>query len=127
MYNNFDSMIGKTMASISGCTPGSDEMVLVSEDGHRFRFYHEQDCCESVQIEDVCGDSADLLGVPIGIAEEVSNIEPEPPDYADSYTWTFYKFATIKGSVVVRWLGMSNGYYSEGVSFHHTPPSNIEE
>jgi len=46
--------------------------------------------------------------------------EGEPavdPEYDDSFTWTFYKFATIKGSVTLRWYGSSNGYYSESVSF----------
>ena len=120
----FQSMIGVTMSAVTVESNGK-EMRFVSEDGSRsFLFHHSQECCESVGIEDVCGDLADLVGSPILMAEEVSN-EPESEafvlDYGsvgESCTWTFYKFATVKGSVTVRWLGTSNGYYGEGVSFH---------
>jgi len=46
------------------------------------------------------------------MAEEVT--EAGSNDW-DTYTWTFYKFATAKGYVTIRWYGTSNGYYSESV------------
>ena len=87
-----------------------------------FSSHHDQDCCENVQIEDICGDINDLVGSVILNAEEVSNDEYEKEwestqEYIESFTWTFYKFATQKGYVDIRWLGESNGYYSESVEF----------
>jgi hypothetical protein len=109
-------MVGLVMASVAGDV-GDDEMVFTSRDGRVFKFYHSQDCCENVQIEDVCGELSDLVGYPLAQAEEASN-EPEPESPGgDSHTWTFYKFATARGAVTVRWLGESNGYYSESVDF----------
>lgn len=92
-----------------------DELRLYLTDTHYVRFYHQQDCCESVSIEDICGDLEDLVGEPLTEAEEVRGYTGPEQDY-ESYTWTFYRFATRRGSVTVRWLGHSNGYYSEGVS-----------
>jgi len=80
--------------------------------------FHSQDCCESVTIDDICGDVQDLVGTEILVAEEVMSDDFGPKErYDESYTWTFYKFRTIKGSVDIRWYGTSNGYYSESVSF----------
>ena len=82
--------------------------------------YHHQDCCENVTVEDVCGDVADIVGSPLTLAEKsTSDKNPEGvvKKYQDSFTWTFYKLATVKGYVTIRWYGESNGYYSEGVSF----------
>lgn len=115
----FTSMIGVTMASVTA----TEDMVFQSEDGRKWRFYHAQDCCENVSIEDIIGDLGDLVGSPILQAEEVSSDDgAKDPESAESFTWTFYKFATIKGSVTVRWLGESNGYYSESVDFAEPDP-----
>lgn len=81
--------------------------------------YHDQDCCDSVSINDIIGDIDDLLNTPILLAEERSSDDPEDfdPTNHESYTWTFYELATIKGTVQIRWFGESNGYYSESVTF----------
>lgn len=110
-------MVGQTMAKVTG-KAGEDAMTFESSDGRRFVFYHSVDCCESVDIEDICGDLSDLEGSPIVLAEEVSNADaPKLEHEPESFTWTFYRFATVKGTVTVRWLGTSNGYYSECVCF----------
>lgn len=72
---------------------------------------------------DIVGDLNDLIGQPLLMAEEVENerdVNPEgvtAPQYQDSFTWTFYKLATVKGYVTISWYGESNGYYNESVSF----------
>ena len=113
-YCNVDVLKGKTLASL---VDEGNELVFKTTDGETYRMYHEQDCCESVVLEDVVGDLEDLVGSEILIAEEVEGESPADFEAYESYTWTFYKFATRKGYVDLRWLGQSNGYYSEGVSF----------
>ena len=119
---NIDQLIGKTITAIIGMEQGEDSVVFTCDDGSEYTMYHEQDCCESVQINDVEGDASDLIGSPIVVAEEFSSDDqPAPPgEYDESYTWTFYRLATAKGFVVLRWLGESNGYYSESVDFAKT-------
>lgn len=108
---------GETILKIE-VSPDRDMIRFVCESGLIFRMYHLQDCCEEVLLEEVIGDLDDLLGTPIVMAEEVVSEGGEPiPCSAGSWTWTFYKFATAKGYVTLRWLGESNGYYSERVTF----------
>lgn len=112
-------LIGKTLATVE-VGPDNDEIVFRTDAGETYRQYHSQDCCESVSIEDICGDLSDLIGSPIIEASEETS-ETNPPDikkeYQDVFEWTFYKLGTAKGSVTIRWYGESNGYYSTSVSF----------
>ncbi len=114
-------LIGQTMASVENL--GDSELLFTTTDGKKFKLHHSQDCCENVRIESVVGDLSDLVGEPILLVEECTSTEnpqdakPETLEYQDSFTWTFYKFATRNGYVDVRWYGESNGYYSESVDF----------
>jgi hypothetical protein len=119
----FKDLVGVTLARVIG-EVGGEQIDFEAEDGRTWRMFHAQDCCEHVLVEDICGDLSDLVGSPIVSAEESTseNVNPEgikPPEYPrdDSFTWTFYRIATAKGLVVIRWYGDSNGYYSESVDF----------
>lgn len=129
-------LVGKTIIAYQNT---GAELWFECSDGTEYQMYHEQDCCESVYIEDICGSLDDLLGNPILCAEENSTdyveearsflpVEEQAAarildsdtsirEHDDSNTWTFYKLDTIKGGVTIRWYGGSNGYYSESVTF----------
>lgn len=110
----FGELVGLTLRSVEVAEPDKDEIILKTQCGRDFRMWHEQDCCESVYVEDIIGDLDDLIGSPITMAEKSSN---SGDGGWGTQTWTFYKLATIKGYVTLRWLGESNGYYSEAVDF----------
>jgi hypothetical protein len=115
-------LIGKTLVSVT-VNDAKDEIRFVTNGGATYLMWHDANCCESVDIESITGDLRDLIGTPILMAEEATSTEnpvdakPETIEYQDSFTWTFYKLATIKGYVDIRWYGSSNGYYSESVDF----------
>ena len=116
--HNFNELVGQTIQKITGAEKGSDIIKFYLSDGRIAYLQHEQDCCESVEVKDICGDIQDLIGVPIARASEDSNNdEPQLSDSDESWTWTFYNIGTSKGHVTIRWYGTSNGYYSESVTF----------
>ena len=110
----FTTLLGKTLVKFDVAKNHYDEDVInvVDSDGIEYALLHLQDCCEDVWIESVVGSVKDLLNTPILVAEEV---ESDRDDEREQ-THTFYKLDTIKGGVTIRWIGSSNGYYSESVS-----------
>ena len=127
---SFDELVGRILCRVES---DNDELRLYLTDTNYVRFYHEQDCCEAVYIESIVGDLEDLVGSEILMAEDsenlfdqIKNFGKEEDESDESFTWTFYKFATRKGYVDVRWYGTSNGYYSEGVSVEFVDTNSTE-
>jgi len=122
MYNElaFEILRGTTLACIETI---DGELIFTLDCGEKYKLWHNQECCEDVYIESICGNLDDLIGTPILMAEVSSNSDEmpadieQPPYCEDSFTWTFYRIGTAKGTVVIRWYGTSNGYYSEAVDF----------
>ena len=116
----FEDLKGRVMVKVENVD--NERLVFTTNVGEVYELYHDQDCCESVTVEDICGELDDLVDEPILLAEEVIHEQDtNPPNVPhagfDSFTWTFYRIATKKGFVTIRWYGESNGYYSEHVDF----------
>lgn len=122
MEMTIEVLKSQTIVDIQGMSKGSEEIVFTLSDGRRIKMFHDQECCESVWLEDVVGDPADLVNSPILVAEASQSNEHSLEKGHESWTWTFYKLATIKGSVDLRWYGESNGYYSEDVNIRQLEP-----
>lgn len=112
MSCQFSDLLGKTLTEVTKVD--NERIRFVTDDGRTFQMWHSQDCCESVTIDDICGELSDLVGSPIIRAEENSSNDPvEGRNISESFTWTFYRIETARGLVVIRW----HGCYSESVDF----------
>lgn len=108
---NFNEIIGHEVIDVFH----NDDCFQILTKTHFFQLHHNQDCCESVWLDDIVGDPKSMIGNIVNMAEE----SWKDDDGADeSATWTFYKLATIKGYIDLTWRGESNGYYSESVDCH---------
>lgn len=112
---NVSEMLGKTLIKVEEVRShqiNDDCIKFHCDDGTSYKMWHENNCCERVDIKEVIGDWSVLIGSPLLLSEESFKENDEGTE-----GWTFYRFATIKGSVTVDWYGESNGYYSVDVDF----------
>ena len=123
VYRSFEVLQGQTLIAIFSDSHDarrgrSNQALYFVTDFGVYQMTHVQDCCESVRIEEVHGDPEALRGAFITLAEESSGVPENEAEYMDmSATWTFYRLCTPQGDLTLRWLGESNGYYSEGVDY----------
>ena len=119
----FDDLLGKTIWGVVLDHDSAGEVCEIIFRFDDFSTLHLYDAemgsgndCE-VRLIDVEGKISDLIGRPLRLAESVSQWSDESfPQDKSWNTWTFYRFATDKEFVTLRWGGRSNGYYSEEAS-----------
>ena len=117
MIYDFDisKLIGETLTHID-VDPSDDRILLTTESGRTILIHHDQDCCETVRIEGSGGDWHELVGkVILSASHESFPGGDPPPEYPDSWTRTLLTFKVDGATVISRWIGESNGYYSESV------------
>ena len=110
MNADLNKIVGKVIKKVEGLEKESESVSITFTDDWCVNFHHEQNCCESVCLIDFENDNVEG-----GVIINAEEIMEEEEDYHSSQTWTFYKIETTKGEIWMRWLGVSNGYYSEAV------------
>ena len=123
IVNTYTEFSGKTIQEIRGCKKHSDEVTIKFTDGSCLKFYHQQDCCETVLLEDFDITPEWLIDSKIiSIEERISRSEEGVKplnDWTESYTWSFYVIKTSSSTMILRWYGESNGWYSETVDIDY--------
>ena len=113
---SIDQIKGMTITAV--IYKESNESLLIHLNTHVLEMIHHRDCCETVYLADVVGAFEDLIGYPLlEVSESIVDIAT-----ADmSSTTSYYNFRTVKASVQLRWLGESNGFYSETIDCYLYP------
>lgn len=109
MNANFFELKGKIITDIT-----IGDITTIKTNDRTYQIEHQQDCCESVWFDNMVGDKNNIIGFPITLAEEDS--QSSKTSWGSKTTTSFF-LETEKGRLELHWLGESNGYYNESVSF----------
>lgn len=115
--SSLNTLVGERIAYID-VDEGNYEILITTVSGDTIMIYHDQKCCETVSIESTEGDWYALKGkVVVETVHEESQAEVPPGlgSNLDSCTRSTLKLRVDDATVISRWIGVSNGFYSESV------------
>jgi hypothetical protein len=127
---NINSLVGEVLTHVDEF---DDEILLTCQSGRKIKIFHSQDCCESVGIVDMEGNWKDLIGkIIVDASEEIvdsdnCNIDDLGIAHSESWTRTNVVFRVDGATVISKWVGDSNGYYSESVDFAEIEGPNVKQ
>ena len=110
---SLENLVGKTIVSIQGLETDLG-IFLTCSDGSVYEWYHCDECCDIISLNDILGNISDLIGSPI---VKYSKESREVDLLLIETGWSFYNVATDKEFVTVRWYGESSGNYSNKGKF----------
>ena len=114
----FSRLIGHKIEMVT-----TNDLLEIKTETHLFRFYHVQDCCEDVEVEE--DGVAELKALKGSVVRDAyigeSGIDES---WGEELTWFFYHVRTEKGDACLRFVGESNGYYSHEVQLEILEASN---
>ncbi len=125
-------LVGKKITKVEGLEEGSEMVIIYTDCDHTYMFNHEQICCEDVELNDFECDVEMIVGAKIISADVAKNknhfseSKDSPNEEFATWTWSFYKIETDKGEIWMRWIGGSNGAYSEEVSIFRVKKEEIQ-
>ena len=101
---------------------GSVSAVLFTNNiDEHYAMYHEQDCCETVEVDGIYGDLVGIKGNNVVSCDRMTFSGPNHTEkrgyYEESVTVSIYKIVYRGGEMTIKWYGESNGYYDESVGF----------
>lgn len=114
-FVTIDELKGKTITKIKN-ENGGGRVVIFTKEGPIYRMDHQQDCCETVLCTEIEGEIEQILNSPVTNTKEIIEHDEEGKlsDY-ESLTLTDFLIETESARLLIKWLGTSNGYYSESV------------
>ncbi len=96
--------------------PENDIITITTKSKRSFSLHHNQCCCEYVRIVGYDGEIRSIYGKPVVVAE---HSEEAVSDCQTNITITL---KTDRDTLIFRWIGESNGYYSESVDISEIAP-----
>lgn len=115
---SLNELIGKTFYEIK---KRGDNISFTDMEGTVYKFNSYHSGFSETFLEDIEGELSDLANSKIIIAEMVKKTENYNSDlkraspYYDYSQWVFYKFATLKGYVTIKWRCEASANYSSEV------------
>jgi hypothetical protein len=106
--NNIKELKNKTIVEISGLRNGGNIVELRCDDGSLYTLQNVHYSREDVYIDDIKGNTDDLLNSPITKVKRTSvtmYVSPYGGGKEYKVVWSIFKFGTQKGKVEISWRG----------------------